>query len=168
MPYYKGKPGTVAASRVEMTQVVLPQFTNTVGTMFGGQMVSWIDICAAVSCQRHCKSAVVTASIDSVHFLEPIKQGYIVVLQSQINAVFSTSMEVGTTVYAEHPITGTRTKAIHAYCTFVSLNEEGKPKTVPELILETEDDKKEHAAALMRRELRLQARQFELSLSKSN
>lgn len=159
MTFYKGKPGTVAASRVEMTQVVLPQFTNTVGTMFGGQIVSWIDICAAVSSQRHCKSAVVTASIDSVHFLEPIKQGYVVILQSQVNAVFNTSMEVGITVHAEHPITGTRTKAIHAFCTFVALDEENKPKMVPKLILENDSERKENAAAIARRNMRLQARQ---------
>lgn len=156
------QPGSVAASRVEMTQVVLPQFTNTVGTMFGGQVISWIDICAAVSSQRHCKSAVVTASIDSVHFLEPIKQGYVVVLQSFVNAVFRTSMEVGVTVYAEHPITSLRIKAIHAYCTFVSIDAQGKPQLVPELILETEGDRRENAAAKARRSLRLQARQLVL------
>lgn len=166
MSQAQAKKGTVAASRVEMTQVVLPQFTNTVGTMFGGQIVSWIDICAAVSSQRHCKSAVVTASIDSVHFLEPIKQGYVVVLQSFVNAVFRTSMEVGITVYAEHPITGTRTKAIHAYCTFVSIDELGKPKLVPELILETDHDHRENAAAIARRNLRLQARQLVLRMGK--
>ena len=152
------KPGTARASYVEMTQVVLPQFTNSVGTVFGGQVMSWIDICAAVSCQRHARSAVVTASIDSVSFLKPIKAGFVVVLKSQINAAFRTSMEVGVTVYAENPLTGECNKAMQAFCTFVALGADSKPKPVPELIFETEEEENNSKAANKRREFRLKQR----------
>ena len=81
----------VEATRVEMTEVVLPQFTNSLGNVFGGQIVSWIDICGAVASQRHCRSVVVTASIDELHFIEPIKQGDVVILQGQVNAAFKTA-----------------------------------------------------------------------------
>lgn len=148
-------------SQVEMTQVVLPQFANAIGTVFGGQIVSWIDICAAVSAQRHCHAPVVTASIDSVHFMRPIKQGYVVILKSQINAVFRTSMEVGVVVYAENPLTGERHKAVRAYCTFVALDDLGRPKSIPDLLLVTPDDNRRHAQALIRRNERLKSRKLE-------
>ena len=162
------KSRTVADSQVEMTQVVLPQYTNAIGTVFGGQVVSWIDICAAVSAQRLSRSAVVTASIDSVFFLEPIKEGHVVVLKGQVNAVYRTSMEVGVIVIAEHPLTGEMRKAVRAFCTFVALDEHGKPKALPELILETEEDKKRHAQALERRQLRLLHRKIELKYLKND
>src|SRR3989338_2773687 len=102
---------TVKNTEVEMTQVVMPQYTNSIGTVFGGQIMSWLDVCAAVSAQRHARSPVVTASIDSVNFIEPVKQGQVVILKSQVNAVFHSSMEVGVTVLAEDPLTGKRVKA---------------------------------------------------------
>lgn len=153
---------TVSRSRVEMTQVVLPQFANAIGTVFGGQIVSWIDICAAVSAGRHCKSPVVTASIDSVHFVAPVKLGHVVILKSQINAVFKTSLEVGTVVFAEHPLTGEVTKAARAYCTFVSLDSDGKPKVIPPIILENDEDRRRAKEAAIRREHRLAQRRNEI------
>ena len=149
-------------SRVEMTQVVMPQFTNVIGTVFGGQVVSWIDVCAAVSAQRHCHMPVVTASIDSVHFIQPIKQGYVVILKSQINAVFRTSMEVGVVVFAENPLTGERHKAVRAYCTFVALDENGKPTEIPELIIDNDEDKRRQEQAGARRQERLKHRMVEV------
>src|SRR5688572_33002933 len=86
---------TVARSRVEMTQHVLPEFTNSLGNIFGGQIMSWIDVCAAISAQRHCRSVVVTRSIDAVEFINPIKVGHIVILRGQVNATFNSSMECG-------------------------------------------------------------------------
>lgn len=153
---------TVANSQVEMTQVVLPQFANAIGTVFGGQIVSWMDICAAVSAQRHARTAVVTASIDSVHFIESIKQGYVVILKSQVNAVFRSSMEIGTMVIAEEPMTGERRQAIRAYCTFVSLDENGQPKEVPPLLIESADDHRRHDEAVERRRVRLLHRKIEV------
>lgn len=149
-------------SQVEMTQVVLPAFANVVGTVFGGQVVSWIDICAAVSAQRHCRRAVVTASIDSVHFIEPIRQGQIVVLKSRVNAVFRSSMEVGVTVMAESPITGERRKAVRAYCTFVALDDNGRPVSVPDLELPSDEDKRRYQEATQRRNDRLLHRKLEV------
>ena len=149
-------------SQVEMTQVVLPAFANAIGTVFGGQVMSWIDICAAVSAQRHCRRAVVTASIDSVHFIEPIRQGQIVVLKSRVNAVFRSSMEVGVTVMAESPITGERRKAVRAYCTFVALDDNGRPVSAPDLKLSTQEDTRRHQEATQRRNDRLLYRKLEV------
>lgn len=153
------KKGTVNASRVEMTQQVLPQFTNSRGTVFGGQIMAWIDICAAVSAQRHARSAVVTASFDGVHFLKPIKTGHVVILKSKVNAVFKSSMEIGVKVIAENPMTGQRHDAIQAFCTFVSLDDYGKPHVLPPLIFETEDDKVAEKQAQARRAQRLATRE---------
>lgn len=152
------KKGSVAASHVEMTQVVLPAFANSVGTVFGGQIMSWIDICAAVSAQRHARSPVVTASIDSVNFMEPIRQGYVVVLKSQVNAAFNSSMEIGVNVWAENPLTGDCRHAMEAFCTFVSLDLQGVPKGVPNLLCETEAERDIEAEAQKRRAHRLSLR----------
>ncbi|MBH1988425.1 MAG: acyl-CoA thioesterase [Myxococcaceae bacterium] len=149
---------TVENTYVEMTQVVLPVFTNAIGTVFGGQIVSWIDICGAVSAGRHARAPVVTASIDSVHFIAPVKQGQIVILKSQVNAVFKTSLEVGVVVLAENPLTGERYKACRAYCTFVALAENGKPMRLPLIEIKSEKDKIRAMEALTRRQMRLSAR----------
>lgn len=149
-------------SQVEMTQVILPQFANAIGTVFGGQIVSWIDICAAVAAQRHCMRPVVTASIDSVHFIKPIKQGYVVVLKSRINAVFHSSLEIGVVVFAENPSTGERFKAVRAYCTFVALDEAGHPTVIPPLLVEKDEDKRRQREANERRAARLARRRVEV------
>jgi acyl-CoA hydrolase len=148
----------VAETRVEMTEVVLPQFTNSLGNVFGGQIVSWIDICAAVAAQRHCRQVVVTASIDELHFIEPVKQGDVVILKGQINAAFNTSMEIGVTVDSEDPLTGEKRKAVKAYLTYVALDRHGRPQQVPPLSLETDEDKRRNADAIERRRLRLEQR----------
>lgn len=157
------KPGTVAYTYVEMTQVVMPQYTNALGSVFGGQIMSWIDISAAVSAQRHCRSIVVTASFDEVHFLHPIKNGQVIILESQVNAVFGSSMEIGTLVFAENPFTGERILATRAFSTFVCLDKNGKPKKAPLLqILNTEEKNKEEEAKL-RRKIRLMHRKAEFN-----
>jgi acyl-CoA hydrolase len=148
-------PGTVSYTHVEMTQVVMPQSTNVYGTIFGGQILSWIDICAGVSAQRHCRSNVVTASFDEVHFLAPIKHGYVVILVSQVNAVFHSSMEIGTVVTAENPRTGERKVAVQALCTFVCLDDFGNPKSSPPLKTTTAIEKEREQEAHARRKLRL-------------
>ncbi|MES2504430.1 MAG: acyl-CoA thioesterase [Myxococcota bacterium] len=149
---------TVENTQVEMTQLVLPQFANSIGTVFGGQILSWMDICAAVSAGRHARMPVVTASIDSVHFIQPIKQGQVVILKAQVNAVFSSSMEVGVIVIAEDPLTGERHKACRAYCTFVALDESGHPKKLPELSSSNPDDMRRAQSAHKRRSVRLESR----------
>ncbi len=149
---------TPARTRVEMTQVVLPAFTNALGTVFGGQIVGWIDICAAVAAQRHCRSVVVTASIDAVHFIHPIKQGHVVILKGQVNAAFGTSMECGVSVWSENPLTGDVKKCVRAYATFVALDGEGKLKRAPPLELTDDEDRRRAAAAAERRSARLASR----------
>lgn len=149
---------TVARTRVEMTQVVLPQFANALGNVFGGQVMAWIDICAAVAAQRHCRAQVVTASIDAVHFIEPIKQGDVVVLRGQVNQVFHTSMECGVAVESENPLTGERRRAMKAYATFVALDENGCPTKVPPIEHVSDEDRRRAREADARREQRLQLR----------
>jgi acyl-CoA hydrolase len=151
-------PFSVARTRVEMTQHVLPEFSNALGNIFGGQVVSWIDICAGIAAQRHCRSVVVTAAIDAVQFILPIKQGHIVILRGQVNATFRTSMECGVSVWSEDPLTGDVRKAMKAYATFVALDEGGRPKPVPPVVLLGDEDRRRAAAAATRRAARLATR----------
>ena len=93
----------VDATNVEMTQIVLPSHTNNHGTVFGGQMAAWIDICAAVSAQRFARKAVVTASIDELHFVHPVRRGMVIILKARVNQAWGSSLEVGVRVEAEDP-----------------------------------------------------------------
>jgi acyl-CoA hydrolase len=126
-------PVPVADTTCEMTQIVLPGFTNAHGNAFGGQIAAWCDICAAVSAQRFARGPVVTASMDELHFLEPVKQGMVVVLRAMVNRSWRTSIEVGVRVEAEDPSTGQRTHCCSAYLTFVALGADGRPRAVPAL-----------------------------------
>jgi acyl-CoA hydrolase len=154
---------SVMRSRVEMTQHVLPEFSNALGNIFGGQIAGWIDICAAIAAQRHCRSVVVTASIDALEFILPIKQGHIVILRGQVNATFKTSMECGVSVFSEDPLTGEVQKAMKAYATFVALDASGKPTPVPALVLSDDEDRRRAADAAARRAQRLAARRDSFS-----
>lgn len=151
---------TIAATRVEATHVVLPQFTNSHGTAFGGQILAWIDTIAAVAAVKHCRLPVITVSMDAIHFIAPIKSGHILILRSQVNAAFRTSLECGVVIYGENPLTGEVHKAAKAYTTFVAIGDDGKPTKIPELILETKEDEAHSAAALVRREHRLKFRNY--------
>jgi acyl-CoA hydrolase len=146
---------TPRESTVEMTELVLPTHTNAIGTIFGGTVVSWIDIAAAIAAGRHARKVVVTASIDALHFLAPVKKGYVVHIQACVNYASRTSMEVGVKVTAEHPITGERKHTATAYTTFVALDEQGHPTPVPPIIAETPEEKRRYAAAQKRREARI-------------
>lgn len=121
----------VETTRVEMTQIVLPTHANNLGTAFGGQIAAWADICAAVSAQRLCRAPAVTASMDGLHFRRPVRQGMVVVLQSQVNRSWRTSIEVGVRVEAENPATGSREHCCTAYLTFVVVDATGRPAPVP-------------------------------------
>jgi acyl-CoA hydrolase len=145
----------VSASEVIMTQLVLPIHTNSLDTIFGGTIMSWIDIAAAISAQRHCGREVVTASIDQLSFYAPVKKGWVVNLKSRVNFISKTSMEVGVQVTAENPRTGELFHTSSAYLTFVALDSHGRPTQVPELILETADDKRRFEQGKGRRALRL-------------
>ncbi len=149
------KPPT--ASRVEMTQLVLPNNANNRGTAFGGQVMAWIDIAAAVAAARHSNGACVTASIDAVDFVRPIERGHVVVLRAQVNYVGRSSMEIGVRVEGE-VFGGGRYHATTAYTTFVALDEHGHPRPVPPLDLQTDEDRRRHDAARERMEYRKKRR----------
>jgi acyl-CoA hydrolase len=139
-----------------MTQLVLPEHTNAIGTIFGGQVAAWIDICAAIAAQRFCRRQVVTLSIDSLEFLHPIQRGHIAVFQACVNAAWGTSMEIGVRVEGEDPMTGDRTHTASAYCTFVALDGNGRPAKVPPLECAPGDETRRRDEAELRRAVRLQ------------
>lgn len=149
----------VSASQVVMTEMVLPQHTNALETVFGGVVMSWIDIAGAISAQRHCQRPVVTASLDDLHFVAPVRKGWIVNLKASVNFVSNTSMEVGVRVEGENPIENTKHHVATAYLTFVALDGIGRPTKVPGVIPETEDEKKRCHAAQERRKMRMEKRQ---------
>jgi acyl-CoA hydrolase len=155
-PDVKRKP--VSSSQVVMTQLVLPSHTNALDTVFGGTIMSWIDIAAAIAAQRHSNKAVVTASMDQLNFIAPVKKGWVVNLKASVNFVSRTSMEVGVKVEAENPTTSELFHTATAYMTFVALDGNGRPTTVPELELITDVEKRRFEAAKKRREHRLQNR----------
>jgi acyl-CoA hydrolase len=148
----------ISQSQAEFTHLVLPQDTNALGTIFGGRIMEWIDIAAAIIAQRHCRQVAVTASIDELHFLAPVKLGEIVILKGGVNYVHKTSMEVGVRVEAEDPKSGERRKTATAYLTFVALDDAGKPTLVPPLLLETGEDKRRNKEGQSRQEARKQRR----------
>ncbi|WP_309893897.1 acyl-CoA thioesterase [Archangium sp.] len=150
-------------SEVTMTQMILPSDTNAVNSAFGGKVMEWIDICAAVAAQRHCRQVVVTASMDDLHFHAPIRVGWTVTLHSRVIAAFRTSMEVGVTVVAENPLTGERNIATSALLTFVALTADGKRMPVPPLKLETDQEREAFREAEQRRQERLSRKQTSLS-----
>lgn len=151
-------PRSPSASRVEMTEIVLPGDTNALGTIFGGKVMQWIDIAASVAGMRHSGGSVVTASIDALTFLTPIHLGEVVLLKAQVNFVGRTSMEIGVRVEAENPRTGAHRYTTKAYLTFVAIDAEGKARPVPPLQLDSDEDRRRHADAQARRAARLALR----------
>ena len=137
------------------THIVLPNDTNTLGNLFGGQLLAWMDIVASISAQRHSRRVVVTASVNNVSFQEPIVQSSIVTLEAKVSRAFSSSMEVFVDVYLENPVSGERRKCNEAIYTFVAVDQLGGPIQVPELIPETEEEIKRYEGALLRRQLSL-------------
>jgi len=136
----------------------MPGHTNGVsGVMFGGVMMQWIDVCAGVSAMRHAGGAVVTASIDRLDFIVPVRVGDIVVLQSRVNFTSRSSLEVGCRVEVEDPATRTRNYTTKAYLTFVAMDKAGSPRPVDALALQNEEDERRFAAAKERRVQRLMA-----------
>ena len=149
----------VSDSKVVMTELVHPSHINALGSIFGGTIMSWVDIAAAICAQRHSKCNVVTASIDGLDFVQPVYQGWVVNLNASINFAGRTSMEVGVRVDAENPVTGERFHTASAYLTFVALSPvTGKPVEVPQVIAETEVEKRRFEAAKNRRAIRMKAR----------
>lgn len=138
-----------------MTELVLPNDTNTFGNLMGGRLMYWMDIAAALSAMKHCGSPVVTASVDNISFEAPIKLGNVVHIEAKVTRAFNTSMEVHLKVWGEDVIQQYKYKSNQAYYTFVALDPNGKPRKIPELLHETEEEKKLFDGALRRRQLRL-------------
>lgn len=149
----KGK--APSESAVVMTELVLPSHTNALGTIFGGQIMSWVDIAAAIAAGKHSRRNVVTASLDALHFLAPVKLGHFVHIKATVNFASTTSMEIGVRVDSENPITGEVTHCSTAYTTFVALGEHGRPTPVPPIVPETPEEKRRYEAAKQRRASRM-------------
>lgn len=145
----------VSSSQVVMTQLVLPSHTNALDTVFGGTVMSWIDIAAAIAAQRHAGKNVVTASIDRLSFIAPIKKGWVVNLKASVNFASRTSMEVGVRVDAENPNTSEMFHTASAYLTFVAIGSDGKPSPIPAIVPEDDTEKRRFDAAIRRRQARL-------------
>lgn len=141
-----------------MTELVLPNDTNRLGNLLGGRLMHMMDIAGAIAAARHTQRVCVTASVDEMNFLHPIKQGDIVILQASVNRVFNTSMEVGIRVTLEDPLTGHRKQANSAYFTYVAIDDFGKPVKVDPIRPVTKEERRRYADAARRRQLRLQHR----------
>jgi acyl-CoA hydrolase len=141
-----------------MVQLVLPNDANTLGNVLGGMVLHWADLAAAVVAHRHCRSEAVTASIDQVSFLAPIKVGQVAKLSARMTYTGRTSMEIRVDIESEDLGTGERRKTSTAYMTFVAIDKSGRPKQVPPLILETAEERREARAAEARRAERLEDR----------
>ena len=146
---------TVSESRAEMTEVVLPNDANVLGNVLGGRVMHLIDIVAAIAAHRHASSHVVTASVDYLDFRNPIRIGELIILKSSVNRVFHTSMEIGVKVFSENVLTGEHKHTSSAYVTFVAIDDYGRPKRVPPLILETAEERRRFREAGQRRRIRL-------------
>ncbi len=145
---------TVASSRSEMTELVLPNDTNVLGNLLGGRLMHFIDMIGAMAAYRHAHTYIVTAAMDHIDFIQPVHLGNLVTLKSSVNRAFSTSMEVGVKVWAEDTQTGKVTHVASAFLVFVAIDKEGRRVRVPEVIPETVEEKRHYADALLRREHR--------------
>ncbi len=146
---------TVSDSESEMVQLVLPNDTNLLGNLLGGTLMHWIDLAGAVVANRHCRQAIVTASMDGLDFLAPIPLGSLVILQGKLKHVGSSSMEVGVQVYSENPLSGKRRQTSTATLCYVAVDKQGKPLPVPRLLLTSDQEKRDFEAAIQRKEARL-------------
>jgi acyl-CoA hydrolase len=148
-------PKPVSASRAVINEIVLPNDTNSLGNMMGGRLLHLMDKCAAISAQRHAHRVCVTASVDNVEFQAPIRGSEVVVIKSQVNRAFRTSMEVELNVWAENPREETKRKCNRAFYTFVAIDDDGSTVPVPAIEPQTPEERDRYAAAAKRREIRL-------------
>lgn len=146
---------TASASAAVLTEIVLPNDTNTLGNLMGGRLLHWMDIAAAIAAQRHSKRVCVTASVNNVSFNQPIKLADIVTLEAKVSRAFNSSMEVYIDVWVENNATGEKIKCNEAIYTFVAVDQVGNPINVPELQPESELEIQRYGGALRRRQLSL-------------
>ncbi len=152
------KPKRPSESATEMVQVVLPNDANPLGFILGGTVMHLIDIAGAIACHRHTRSLLVTAAVDGLQFLHPIKVGDLIILQSRVTAAWTTSLEVEVEVFSEEILTGVRRLTSRAFLTFVGIDRGGNRLPIPGVILETEQERQRAAEAEVRRADRLKAR----------
>src|SRR5512141_2742105 len=152
------EPKRPAESATEMVQVVLPNDANPLGFILGGTVMHLIDIAGAIACHRHTRTLLVTAAVDGLQFLHPIKVGDLIILKSRVTAVWETSLEVEVEVFSEETLTGIRRLTSRAYLTFVAIDRQYGRVPIPALILETEEERQKAAEANARRAERLKAR----------
>jgi acyl-CoA hydrolase len=148
----------VAHSATTMTEYVLPTHANVFGNVFGGQILAWIDLCAAICAQRHTSAPVLTAGIDDLSFNQPIKVGQVVRLRANVTATFRSSLEIRVEVEGENAMTGAVWPCVSAFIALVAVDADGKPVPVPELLLETDAERDIADAARERRARRLERR----------
>ncbi|MGH9405202.1 MAG: acyl-CoA thioesterase [Terriglobia bacterium] len=152
-PSSKGR--TVRESQVEMVEVVLPNDANLLGNILGGKVMHLIDVAGAIAAHRHSRSQVVTASVDSLDFLHPVRVGQVIVLRAFLTRAFHTSMEVEVNVYLEDYVEGLRRQTSSAFLTYVALDASGSPAPVPPLVPRTPEERRRYREALERRRRRL-------------
>jgi acyl-CoA hydrolase len=145
---------TAAESQSDMTEIVLPNDTNTLGNLLGGRLMHFIDLVGAMAAYRHSRTHVVTAAMDHIDFIQPVHVGDLLNLKSSVNRAFSTSMEVGVKVWVENAQTGVKLHVASAYLVFVAIDQNGRRVRVPELKPVTADEERRYADALLRREHR--------------
>jgi acyl-CoA hydrolase len=156
-------PKSPSDSFTKMVQVVLPNDANPLGFILGGTVMHLVDIAAAIAAHRHTRAQMVTAAVDGLQFLHPIKVGDLIVLQASVTAAFRTSVEVEVQVYSEGILTGERRLTSHAYLTFATVERDGVRPAVPPLGAENDDDRARAAAATVRRKERLERRDREIA-----
>jgi acyl-CoA hydrolase len=147
-------PRPVRDSQSEMTEIVLPNDANPLAALLGGRLMHWIDLAGAMAAHRHSRSHVVTASVDHIDFLVPVRVGDLVILRSSVNRVFQTSMEVGVKVFVENYIADTSQHVASAHLTFVAVDAQKNRLKVPPVIPETEEQQRRYEDAGRRREIR--------------
>jgi acyl-CoA hydrolase len=142
-------------SETEMVQVVLPNDANPLGFILGGTVMHLIDIAGAIACHRHTRTLLVTAAVDGLEFLHPIKVGDLIILRARVTCVFTTSLEVRVDVFSEETLTGKRMLTSRAFLTFVAIDRNGAKLKIPGLLVETDEERQECEAAQLRRAERL-------------
>ena len=153
------QPKRASESATEMVQVVLPNDANPLGVILGGTVMHLIDIAGVIACSRHTRSLLVTAAVDDLQFLHPIKVGDLIILKSRVTCTFKTSLEARVEVYSEEALTGVQTLTSQAYLTFVAIARDGTRVVVPPLLAETDEERRECEEARVRRAARLARRE---------
>lgn len=156
---------TPSDSASEMTELILPNDTNTLGNLLGGRIMHFIDLVGAMAAYRHSRTHIVTASIDHIDFIAPVHVGDLLILKAKLNRAFTSSMEAGVIVWVENTIAGTQRHVASAYLTFVAIDPEGRPVPVPKLEPRTDEEKRNYQDAGRRREHRQRERQQSLRRS---